>query len=48
MQPIKVALIQQAFKGTKAATLQASTKMINEAAQNGAQLELLQELHTTE
>ena len=48
MQPIKVALIQQAFKGTKAATMQASAKMIKEAAQNGANLVLLQELHTTE
>lgn len=48
MQPIKVALIQQAFKGTKAATMQTSAKMIKEAAQNGANLVLLQELHTTE
>ena len=48
MQPIKVALIQQAFKGTKVATMQASAKMIKEAAQNGVNLVLLQELHTTE
>ena len=48
MQHIKVALIQQAFKGTKAATMQVSAKMIKEAAKNGAKLIVLQELHTTE
>ena len=48
MQNIKVALIQQAFKGTKTATLQTTAKMIKEAAKNGANLVLLQELHTTE
>ncbi|WP_104721553.1 carbon-nitrogen hydrolase [Helicobacter mesocricetorum] len=48
MQPIKVALIQQAFQGSKAATMQRSAKMIKEAAQKSAQLVVLQELHTTE
>ncbi|AWI33318.1 carbon-nitrogen hydrolase [Helicobacter apodemus] len=48
MQTIKVALIQQAFRGSKAMTMQRSAKMIKEAAQNNAQLIVLQELHTTE
>lgn len=48
MQTIKVALIQQAFQGSKAMTMQRSAKMIKEAAQNNAQLVVLQELHTTE
>ena len=48
MQTIKVALIQQAFQGSKAMTMQRSAKMIKEAAQNNAQLIVLQELHTTE
>ncbi|TLD86503.1 carbon-nitrogen hydrolase [Helicobacter sp. MIT 05-5294] len=45
---IKVALIQQAYKGSKPATQQTSAQMIKESAQNGAQLVLLQELHTSE
>lgn len=45
---IKVALIQQSYKGTKPATQQASVRMIKESAKNGAQLVLLQELHTNE
>ncbi|WP_416826160.1 carbon-nitrogen hydrolase [Helicobacter ganmani] len=45
---IKVALIQQSYKGSKSSTQQISTQMIKEAAQNGAQLVLLQELHTQE
>ena len=48
MQTIKVALIQQAFQGSKAMTMQRSAKMIKKAAQNNAQLIVLQELHTTE
>ncbi len=45
---IKVALIQQSYKGSKSSTQQISAQMIKEAAQNGAQLVLLQELHTQE
>ncbi|MDE6959221.1 MAG: carbon-nitrogen hydrolase [Helicobacter apodemus] len=45
---MKVALIQQAFQGSKAMTMQRSAKMIKKAAQNNAQLIVLQELHTTE
>lgn len=45
---IKVALIQQSYKGNKSATQQMSVRMIKESAKNGAQLVLLQELHTNE
>lgn len=45
---IKVALIQQAYKGNKPSTQQMSARMIKESAKNGAQLVLLQELHTNE
>lgn len=45
---IKVALIQQSYKGSKSSTQQISAQMIKEAAQKGAQLVLLQELHTQE
>ncbi|MDA3967466.1 MULTISPECIES: carbon-nitrogen hydrolase [Helicobacter] len=45
---MKVALIQQSYKGDKPNTLKLTAKMIKEAAQNGAKLVLLQELHTSE
>lgn len=45
---IKVALIQQSYKGNKSATQQTSVRMIKESSKNGAQLVLLQELHTNE
>lgn len=48
MEGIKVALIQQSYKGDKPNTLKLTVKMIKEAAQNGAKLVLLQELHTSE
>lgn len=48
MEGIKVALIQQSYKGDKPNTLKLTAKMIKEAAQNGAKLVLLQELHTSE
>ena len=45
---MKTALIQQSYYGTKDATLQVTTEKIKEAAHNGAQLVVLQELHQTE
>lgn len=45
---IKVALLQQAYKGSKEATIQASIAMIEEAVANGVRLIALQELHTRE
>ncbi|MBD3841847.1 MAG: carbon-nitrogen hydrolase [Campylobacterales bacterium] len=44
---MKTALIQQKFHGTKEATLKVTVSMIHQAAQNGAKLVLLQELHQT-
>ena len=45
---MKTALIQQAYHGNKEQTLQVTVEKIAEAAQNGAQLIVLQELHQTE
>jgi len=45
---MKVALIQQTYEGTKEKTLQATNQKITEAADNGVQLVVLQELHQTE
>ncbi len=45
---MKVALIQQAYHGSKAATVTHTVAMIEEAAKNGADLVLLQELHQNE
>ncbi len=45
---MKTALIQQAYHGSKAQTLQVTIEKIKEAAQNGAELIVLQELHQTE
>jgi len=45
---MKTALIQQKYYDTKAKTLQVTSQKINEAAQNGAKLVVLQELHQTE
>ncbi len=45
---MKTALIQQAYHGSKEQTLQVTIEKIKEAAQNGAQLVVLQELHQTE
>ncbi len=45
---IKTALIQQKYDGTKAKTIQDTCNKISEAADNGAQLVVLQELHQTE
>jgi N-carbamoylputrescine amidase len=45
---MKTALIQQAYHSTKEQTLQVTVKKISEAAQNGAALIVLQELHQTE
>ena len=45
---MKTALIQQAYHGSKEQTLQVTIEKIQEAAQNGAQLVVLQELHQTE
>lgn len=46
MRVIQTALIQQAFHSTKEATLKHSKEAILEASKNGAELILLQELHT--
>ncbi|NWF66310.1 MAG: carbon-nitrogen hydrolase [Campylobacterales bacterium] len=43
---MKIALIQQKFHATKQTTLETTAYMIKEAAQNGAELVCLQELHT--
>jgi N-carbamoylputrescine amidase len=45
---MKTALIQQAYHGSKEATLQVTVEKIKEAAQNGAGLVVLQELHQNE
>ena len=45
---MKTALIQQAYHDSKEQTLQVTVNKIKEAAQNGAQLIILQELHQTE
>jgi N-carbamoylputrescine amidase len=45
---MKTALIQQAYHGSKEETLQVTVAKVKEAAQNGAQLVVLQELHQTE
>ncbi len=45
---VKIALIQQTYHDTKEKTIQTSVEKIMEAAQNGAQLVVLQELHQTE
>jgi N-carbamoylputrescine amidase len=44
---MKTALIQQKYYGTKDATIQQTVSMIQEAAQQGAKLVILQELHQT-
>ena len=44
---MKTALIQQKYHGSKEATLKVTCSMIEEAANNGAQLVVLQELHQT-
>jgi len=45
---MKTALIQQYYRGSKKATIEATVSMIEEAAQNGAELVVLQELHQSE
>ena len=45
---MKTALIQQKYHSNKDTTIHATTKQIIQAAQNGAQLIVLQELHQTE
>ena len=45
---MKTALIQQKYYDTKELTISVTTGKIQEAAQNGAQLVVLQELHQTE
>ena len=45
---MKTALIQQAYHDNKELTLQVTIEKIKEAAQNGAQLVVLQELHQTQ
>ena len=45
---MQVALIQQKYYKTKEETIAVTTQQIKEAAQNGAQLIILQELHQTE
>ncbi|TLD94671.1 carbon-nitrogen hydrolase [Helicobacter jaachi] len=45
---IKVALLQQAYKGSREAMIESSARMIKEAADSDAQLVALQELHTRE
>jgi len=45
---MKTALIQQYYRGSKKATVEATVSMIKEAAQNGAELIVLQELHQSE
>ena len=45
---MKTALIQQKYHATKDATIHLTSKQIEEAAHNGAQLIVLQELHQTE
>ena len=45
---MKTALIQQKFYGSKTDTINATTSKIQEAAKNGAELVVLQELHQNE
>ena len=45
---MKVALIQQEYKGSKKTTIKHTKKMIKEASKNGAKLLVLQELHQNE
>ena len=45
---MKTALIQQKFYGSKEKTLEVTLRQIKEAAESGAQLIVLQELHQTE
>ncbi len=45
---MKTALIQQKFYGNKTDTINATTSKIHEAAKNGAELVVLQELHQNE
>jgi len=45
---MKVSLIQQSYYGSKEKTIEITTEKIAEAAQNGAALVVLQELHQTE
>ena len=45
---MKTALIQQKFYGNKTDTVNATTSKIQEAAKNGAELIVLQELHQSE
>jgi N-carbamoylputrescine amidase len=45
---MKTALIQQKYYGNKETTISTTTAKIQEAAKNGAQLVVLQELHQTE
>ncbi|MFA7027552.1 MAG: carbon-nitrogen hydrolase [Sulfurovum sp.] len=45
---MKTALIQQTFYGNKTDTIKATASMIQEAAKNGAELIVLQELHQNE
>lgn len=45
---IKTALIQQSYKGSHEAMIESTAQKIAQAAQNGAQLIALQELHTCE
>ena len=42
---LKIALVQQAYKGSKKKTIRKTLEMIKKAKQEGAQLILLQELH---
>ena len=45
---MKVALIQQSYRGSQRATRKYTTKQIAKASKNGAKLVVLQELHQTE
>ncbi|HIP62324.1 MAG TPA: carbon-nitrogen hydrolase [Sulfurovum sp.] len=45
---MKTALIQQKYKNTKEATIQATIELVSKASQNGAKLIVLQELHQNE
>ncbi|MBS6287817.1 MAG: carbon-nitrogen hydrolase, partial [Campylobacter concisus] len=45
---MKVALLQQEFKGTKEATIAKTLELIAEAKKGGADLVVCQELHQTQ
>lgn len=45
---IRVAMLQQAYRGSREAMIESTIKMIEKAADSGAQLIALQELHTSE